>query len=51
MLQKPEDSRSGVAKGLQQAYYGCALDALALKPSGFCNIGVERARHSGKANR
>jgi hypothetical protein len=39
MLQKPEDSGSGVAKGSQQVYYGCALGALALKPSGFCNIG------------
>jgi len=37
---KPEDSRSGVAKGLQQVDYGCALGALALKPSGFCNVGV-----------
>jgi hypothetical protein len=39
-LGKPEDSRSDVAKGLQQPYYGGTLGALALKPSGFCNNGV-----------
>ncbi len=38
---KPEDSRSCVAKGLQYIYYGGTLGALALKPAGFCNIGVD----------
>jgi hypothetical protein len=28
-------------------YYGCTLGALALKPSGFCNIGVNKANESG----
>jgi hypothetical protein len=40
--EKPEGSRSGVAKGLQWVYYGCALGALALNPSDFCNVGGYR---------
>jgi hypothetical protein len=38
MLQRPEDSRSGVAKDLQQVDYGCVLGVSALRPCGFYNI-------------
>jgi len=39
--EKPEDSRSGVARTCcRYIYYGCALGVLALKPSGICGIRV-----------
>jgi hypothetical protein len=37
---KPEDARSGVVKGLPSIDDSGTLDALALKPSGFGNVGV-----------
>ena len=39
---KPEDSRSGVAQGSQYMNTPSPLDALALKPSDFWNVGVNR---------
>jgi len=35
MLQKPEDFRSGVAKGSQWKNYDFTFGALTLEPSGF----------------
>ena len=37
---KPEDFRSCVVKGFEVNYYNFTLDALTLKPSGFCNVKV-----------
>ena len=43
--EKPEGTRSGVAKGLPSIGYGGNLGALALKPSGFCWVGVNSGLH------
>lgn len=40
MLQKPEDSRSGIAGAFQFVGYGCALGVLALEHLDFYNTGV-----------